>query len=195
MAFPNATSTGSSAYFGEGVGTRKSSRNEYDQTTDDLPHKMHRMFLTNSRFEFSIPPFLQAPRVTERRFVLVEQCLNVPLWHIQVVPKAPQDSNEIQCSTLYLATHVEEVLKVLSLDWQSSKVHVLLPDYMTQSDSPALAKCLVIWEYRTADGDTRPHWLFETNIGTFADPSQDDGVARKDLKKFALRWQAAEKQT
>ena len=191
MAFPNATSTGSSACFGDGVGTDESSRTEYDHTTDDLPHKMHCMFLTNSRFELSISPFLQERGVTDRRFVLVEQCLFVPLWHIQVVPRVPLDSDEIQCSTLYLVTQVEDVLKMLSLDWESSKVHVLLPGYMAKSDSLTLGKCLGIWECRTAGDDTRPRWLFETDLGSFADPSQDDGVDPKDLKKFALRWQAA----
>ena len=156
---------------------------------------MHRMFLTNNRFELPLTRFVQDPRLTERRFVLVEQCLNVPLWHLQVVPKAPPGSDDMQCSTLYLATHVEEVLKVLSLDWASSKVHVLLPDYMGKPDSPTLAKCLAIWECRASKRDTRPRWLFETDVGSFADPSQDDGVDPKDLKKFALRWQAAERQT
>jgi hypothetical protein len=153
------------------------------------------MFLADSRSEVGISPLLQDPRITQRRFLLVEQCLIVPLWHVQVLPKPPADSIESQCSTLYLATQVEQVLKVLLVDWQSSKVHVLLPDYMTQSGSPVLAKCLAIWEYRTADDDPLPRWWFETDAGIFADPCQDDGVERKDLKQFAVRWQAAENKT
>lgn len=146
------------------------------------------MFRTHSRFEIPIPKFLQEPGFTERKFVLVEQCLNVPMWHLQVLPKAPPDSDEIQCSSLYLATDVEEVLKVLALDWESSKVNVLLPGYMTASKSTALAKCLAIWEYRTSDVKMPPIWLFDTDIGNFRDPAQN-GVDLKDAKKFALRWQ------
>lgn len=153
------------------------------------------MFLTNTRFEFPISRFSQDPKITERRFVVVEQCLSIPLWHLQVTPKAPPGSRESQCSTLYLATQVEDVVKVLSVDWASSKVHIVLPGYMGKSDSLALAKCLAIWECRASKRDTRPRWLFETDEGSFADPSQDDGVDPKDFRKFALRWQAAEKQT
>ena len=153
------------------------------------------MFLTHTRFELPISRFSQDPRITERRFVVVEQCLNVPLWHLQVTPEAPPGSSESQCSTLYLATQVEDVVKVLSVDWASSKVHVLLPDYMGKSDSPALAKCLAIWECRVSKRDPRPRWLFETDAGSFADPTQDDGVDLKRLKKFALRWQAADNET
>jgi hypothetical protein len=147
------------------------------------------MFRAHSRFELPVPRFLQEPGSTERKFVLVEQCLNVPLWHLQVRPQAPPDSDEIQCSSLYLATQVEEVLKVLAQDWASSKVHVLLPAYMTASGAPALAPCLAIWEYRTIDGNPGPVWLFDTDAGSFRDPGQD-GVEMKDLKQWALRWQA-----
>jgi hypothetical protein len=66
---------------------------------------------------------------------------------------------------------VEQLLKVLLLDWQSSKLHVLLLGYMTKSKSPELAKCLGIWEYSTADDDVRPRWGFKTTIGDFSDPS------------------------
>ena len=195
MAWPNATSTGSSACLGEEIGTGKSSRNGEDQTTDDLPHTMHGMFRANSRFELPIPQFLQEPGFTERQFVLVEQCLNVPLWHLQLMPKTLPGSDEMQCTTLFLATQVEEVLEVLAVDWASSKVHILLPDYMGKSDSPALARCQAIRECRVSKRDPRPRWLFETDAGSFADPTQDDGVDLKKLKKFALRWQAAENET
>ena len=153
------------------------------------------MFLTHTRFELPISRFSQDPRITERHFVVIEQCLNLPLWHLQLMPKAPPGSSDSQCSTLYLATEMETVVKVLSVDWASSKVHVLLPDYLGKSGSPALARCLAIWECRVSKRDPRPRWLFETDAGSFADPSQDDSVDLKKLKKFALHWQAADNET
>lgn len=145
------------------------------------------MFCTDSRFEVYVPPFLEEGEAHIRQFQLVEQCFNVPLWHIQVLPRKEAE-DDFQRWSCYLVARACDALGVLlGQKWEQVKLHVVLPQYMTRTDSIAMARCTALWECEVGDQEGQIAWLFETDIGSFMDP-EFEFLDSARVKKVAARW-------
>lgn len=142
------------------------------------------MFRVDSRFEIYMPSFLNDESVDVRQFRLVEQCFNVPLWHVQVLPRVAKD--EFQRWSCYLAVRAGDALGILvGQQWERVKVHVVLPEYMTRTSSIEMPRCTALWECVTWDQQVA--WQFDTVMGSFVDPD----VGEFDLsrvKRRKIRW-------
>jgi hypothetical protein len=68
IACPSATSAGSSACFGDGVGMDKSSCTAYDHTTDDNPQKLLQCFESTTNSELAVLLFFNLQEVSFRVF-------------------------------------------------------------------------------------------------------------------------------
>jgi hypothetical protein len=149
------------------------------------------MFRADSRFEIHIPPFLEKEEGQSRQFQLVEQCFNVPLWHIQVLPRKMND-DDFQRWSCYLVARACDALQVLlSQEWEGVRLHVVLPQYMTDLDSISLARCTALWECEVDKRAGQPAWLFETDIGSFVDP-EFETLDPTSVKKTERRWVATD---
>lgn len=145
------------------------------------------MFRVDSRFEIHIPPFFEGDDQTLKQFHLVEQCFNVPLWHIQVLPQAVE-KDDFQRWSCYLVTRATDALGVLrGQQWEGVVLHVVLPKYMTRTDSIAMARCTAIWECRVAGKSDQVVLLFDTPLGAFVDP-EFDLLDASSVSKVAVRW-------
>ena len=135
----------------------------------------------------------------EHHYHVVQQALELPLWTVRVLPVAePSVDPDLRVWNRYLATQTEMILQVVN-DPQSERVrlHVLLPDYMTQDNSLTLTRCLSIWEGRAVNDVNYPQdvhhlvWMFETDLGWFVDPVC--GVqGLDDATKHLVRWKDRE---
>lgn len=152
------------------------------------------MFRADSRFEIYVPPFLEQDGVESKQFQLVEQCFNVPLWHVQVLPRK-EDAGDFQRWSCYLVARACDALGVLlNQKWESTRLHVVLPQYMTRTDSISMARCTALWECEVGDQTGQVAWLFETNIGSFVDP-EFEILEPASVRRIAARWTDSGKTT
>jgi hypothetical protein len=146
------------------------------------------MLRVDERFEISSAALGEEdPRV--RRFHWAQQCLDVPLWYVEVLSRpAPEDGSQFW--SRYIATRTIDVVFIAGdVEWESTNLHVVLPARMTNRDSPVFARCLAIWECSVRAQEFCPAWLFETDHGMFVDPL--GGHKLQEVKKQNLRWQKA----
>ncbi|MET3384191.1 hypothetical protein [Variovorax paradoxus] len=143
------------------------------------------MFRVQGQFELA-NSVLNAMAPGIQHFHLVEQVFEVPLWIIKV--RQPASFGEEQPRwTRFLATRAADACGIAtSMQWERSRVHVLLPGYMTTHGMPVLARCAALWECSAADDVGRITWLFETDLGPFVDPQ--DEVPLNKAEKSTLRW-------
>jgi hypothetical protein len=145
------------------------------------------MFCVDSRFEIHIPPFFEGDGQTLQQFHLVEQCFNVPLWHIQVLPPATKPDDFQRWSCFLVARTVDAIGFLQGNQWEKAMLHVVLPMYMTRTDSIAMARCTAIWECLVEEQSGQVALVFDTNLGSFADP--DVGLLETtSMKKIAAKW-------
>lgn len=146
------------------------------------------MFRVDNHFEVYTPPFLNEEDVDVRHFRLVEQCFNVPLWHVQVLPRVAKD--EFQRWSCYLVVRAGDALGILvGQQWERVKVHVVLPEYMTRTSSIKMLRCTALWECLSRDQQVALQ--FETVIGSFIDPEVGEFDLSK-LKGRKIRWRDPE---
>jgi hypothetical protein len=150
------------------------------------------MFSADGRSEIYVPPVLGHEEDRRRHFQLVEQCFNVPLWHVEVLPRKATEE-DFQRWSCYLVARARDVLDVvLGQAWVGVKLHVVLPKYMTRTGSIALARCTALWECETDEKDGAVAWLFETDLGAFVDP-EFEILDPARVKKIAARWTESER--
>ncbi|MGJ7572941.1 hypothetical protein ACSFBX_20600 [Variovorax sp. RB2P76] len=144
------------------------------------------MFRVDSRFEIQIPPFFEEDG-KQQQFLLVEQCFNVPLWHLQVLPKVAAE-DEFRRWVCYLVARTSDALGILlAQPWASVKLHVVLPQYMTRTDSIEMTRCTELWECKVRGQDDHVAWLIETDLGPFVDAEfQISDPA--EIEKIPVRW-------
>lgn len=148
------------------------------------------MFIADSRFEIHIPPFLEECGSTHQQFQVVEQCFNVPLWHIQVLPRITYE-DEFQRWRCYLASRGRDALTILSAQlWENTKLHVVLPPYMTGTASIAMSRCFALWDCRRKKGRGDLALLFDTTAGSFIDPEFE--VNALEVERIDCLWQDPE---
>ena len=149
------------------------------------------MFRVDSRFEIHIPPFPGDPGRKAQHFHFVEQCFNVPLWHIQVLPKAVGE-DDFQRWSCYLALRASDALGILlGQGWESTKLNVVLPQYLTRTDSIAMARCSALWECRVNGRDNATALMFDTSLGSFVDP-EFELLETANVQRVAVRWRDSE---
>ena len=119
---------------------------------------------------------------------IVEQSLNVPLWHLSLLPSAPaSDKDESPTWNRFLVDETKDALEILLKDsWAQAMVHLLLPEYMTNLGSPVFEKCLAIWRCTAIDDAQRITWQFETSLGTFTDPMM--GIESSNAVQVSKLW-------
>lgn len=145
------------------------------------------MFRVDNRFEVYVPPFFEQDGAGVRQFQLVEQCFNVPLWHIQVLPRKRAE-DDFQRWSCYLVARACDALGVLlGQKWEQVKLHVVLPQYMTRGDSLKMARCTALWECEVSGQEGLIAWSFDTDIGSFVD-SEFEPLDPARVKKVAARW-------
>lgn len=143
------------------------------------------MFRVDSRFEIHMPPFLESESAELRQFHLVEQCFNVPLWHVQVLPRAAED--ELQRWSCYLVVRAGDALGILvGQQWERVKLHVVLPEYMTRTNSIKMSRCTALWECRTGEKG-KVAWQFDTALGSFIDPEFGEFDVSRVMRR-QIRW-------
>jgi hypothetical protein len=143
------------------------------------------MFSVDERFELGMPTLLQEEGV--RRFWVVEQCFNHPLWQIHVLSPSSGEEGEVPCWTRLLVTRTSDALGVLLGEkWERAEAYLILPSYMTGRQGPLLTKCSAVWECEGARNEGRATWLLETDLGEYVDPHH--GVKLANAKRVALRW-------
>ncbi|UVH57179.1 hypothetical protein NWF24_30800 [Variovorax paradoxus] len=143
------------------------------------------MFRVQEQFEL-VSSALSAMAPGVQHFHLVEQVFEVPLWLVKVRPSTPSIGERVRWNC-YLATRAADACGiVLSGQWAQSRVHVLLPGYMTADGMPTLARCDALWECCAIGRQEQISWLFETDHGLFIDP-QDEEISLSSANK-TLRW-------
>lgn len=144
------------------------------------------MFRVDSRFEIHFPAIPQEKGAKAQQFHLVEQCFNDPLWHVQVLPRTSQQGFQRWCC--YLVSRAGDALGILEgQNWEQAKVHVVLPEYMTQSGSIRMSRCTALWECSMGE-EQQSAWQFDTPLGSFIDP--EFGVFDiATVRKREIRWQ------
>ncbi|MET3479459.1 hypothetical protein [Variovorax atrisoli] len=143
------------------------------------------MFRVDSRFEIYMPPFLQNEGAELRQFHLVEQCFNVPLWLVQVLPRVAE--GEFQRWSCYLAMRAGDAFGILAGQrWERAKLHVVLPEYMTQTPSIKMSKCTALWECNVGE-NRQVAWQFDTALGSFIDPEFGE-LDISTVKTREIRW-------
>jgi len=149
------------------------------------------MFRVDSRFEIHIPPFPGDQGQKVQQFHFVEQCFNVPLWHIQVLPRAVGE-DDFQRWSCYLAARASDALGILlGQRWESTKLHVVLPQYLIRTDSIALARCSALWECRVNGRSNSAALMFDTSLGSFVDP-EFEVIESANVQRTAIRWRDSE---
>lgn len=149
------------------------------------------MFRVDSRFEIHIPPLPWDQDRKAQYFHFVEQCFNVPLWHIQVLPKAIGE-DDFQRWSCYLAVRASDALGILLGEgWESTKLHVVLPQYITRANSIAMTRCTALWECRVIGRDNETALMFDTGLGSFVDPELEL-LETAGVQRVAVRWRDLE---
>lgn len=149
------------------------------------------MFRVDSRFEIHIPPFPGDEDHKLQQFHFVQQCFNVPLWHIEVRPKAV-GNDDYPRWTCFLAARASDALGILmGQSWESTKLHVVLPHYITRTASIAMARCSALWECRINSQDNATALMFDTNLGSFVDPELGL-LETTSVQRVAVRWRDSE---
>lgn len=123
------------------------------------------MFFLQDCFEVERHAVLRAAEPDLRQYRIAEQCLNLPLWRIEVLPHAqPRDASPLWRT--FIAGTTDDALDVLlSGEWQGVRVNVVLPAYVTRSTDSIYAICTAIWSCRDHQG--REGRQLVTNQGSF----------------------------
>ena len=149
------------------------------------------MFRVDSRFEIHVPPFPGDQGQNVQHFHFVEQCFNMPIWHIQVLPTA-LTGDDFQRWSCYLAARASDALGILlGQQWESTKLHVVLPPYLNRTDSIAMTRCSALWECTVNGQSDATALMFDTGLGSFVDP-EFEVVEMTDVKRTAIRWRDSE---
>lgn len=148
------------------------------------------MFRVDSRSEIHIPPFPGDEDQKVQQFHIVEQYFNVPLWHIQVLPKAIRE-DDFQRWNCYLAARASDALGILiGQCWERARLHVVLPQYLTRTDSIAMARCSALWECSVGQSSSVA-LMFDTNLGSFVAPDFEL-LETAGVQRTAVRWMDSE---
>ncbi|WP_445288673.1 hypothetical protein [Variovorax atrisoli] len=123
-----------------------------------------------------------------RHYHVVEQVFERPLWITQVYPAADhEDAAGEACWRRFVSSSMKGLLGiVLNPEWDRVRVYAVLPGFMVQGDDLQLIRCSEIWEAVSIDPPSRPTWIFDTTIGTFADP--EFGLELLSARRKSLRW-------
>lgn len=99
---------------------------------ENITHEYPEMFRADEHFRLDFPSALQTPGRTTHVFRLIEQCLYVPLWHIQVLPKVIAEDGSCLWIRVLASTAVD-ALRVLADEWDAERVNILIPDYLSDT--------------------------------------------------------------
>ncbi len=142
------------------------------------------MLRVEKRHEIEVP---HLAGVGAQQFWIAEQVAASPLWHIRVL-QITEDPTQKVWNT-YLATHAGFAASLVAArPWDTVKVSVLLPSWMSESGEPVMAKCKSWWICSHPEHGQREYWLYETNLCSFV--GSGGGIEPKDLTKVALFWQS-----
>ena len=143
------------------------------------------MLQVDERFEITIPAF--GPEDAHmRRFHWAELCMDAPLWYIGVLPSKAIDG--MQLWSRYLATRAADAAAILANQpWEATRLHVLLPGYMTEQGELEFARCSALWQCRALPGHDQTLWLFESDQGTHVEPT--NGIDVANVVRSRLHWQ------
>jgi hypothetical protein len=150
------------------------------------------MFRAEQRFEVEDPVLLSfAPDA--RQYHVVEQVLNLPLWRIEVMNSVKNGKyikrNERMWDRYLISQTGATVEFANSRRLARVKISVIVPAYLTESGNSELTVCKSIWEACSLDDPKHRGWIFDTNLGSFADPHY--GLELKNSKKIKAHWKMA----
>jgi hypothetical protein len=79
---------------------------------------------------------------------------------------------------------------LLGQQWERVKLHVVLPEYMTRTNSIKMSRCTALWECSVGD-ELQVAWQFDTTLGSFVEPEFGElDVSR--VRKREIRWRDPE---
>lgn len=70
--------------------------------------------------------------------------------------------------------------------WERVKLHVVLPEYMTGTNSIKMSRCTALWECRTGEKG-QVAWQFDTALGSFIDPEFEEFDVSRVMRR-QIRW-------
>lgn len=145
------------------------------------------MFFLQECFEVERHAVLRAAEPDLRQYRIVEQCLNLPLWRMEVLPHAEPGGASPLWRTLIAGTTDDALDVLLSGEWQRVRVNVVLPAYVTQSTESTYAICTAIWSCR--DNEGRVGRQLVTDQGAFLEfPDEiDSETTRRTRQLWAPR--------
>lgn len=144
------------------------------------------MFRVDQNFKMDLQRVLQTQGKMTQEFRLVEQCLNLPLWHIRVLPKGAKRDEPVRWIRI-LTSSATDALSVLAGEWHAERVSVVIPEYLTGTGEVEFGKCTALWECGSHEDEHPPLMLCETDRGAFVEPDLDQ-LTPEDLRKVVLRW-------
>ena len=111
-----------------------------------------------------------------------------PVWHIQgVLPIREPDGSTYRRRTHFVATKAKLAVGILQQNfWMDAVVFVVLPPALTASRRPEIATCTALWECCDRDDASAIGCGFDTELGSFADPS--DGLSTDSMVKGKTLW-------
>lgn len=144
------------------------------------------MLQVDERFEIAVAaiPGLREPHL--HTFPWVEHCLNGPLWYAEVLPPPAEDGSPFW--SRFLVTRFDDLVEILcGCNWQESRLHAVLPAYMTGESGPAFTRCTSLWRCRVPTAQRPSTWLIETEQGAYLDPAA--GLELADVVRVRRHWQ------
>ncbi len=148
------------------------------------------MLQLEKRFERPMINFgRQEPPI--RHYPIAEVLLGQPVWHIVgVLPKKEPDGSTYARRTHFVTTKAGLAGAILQENpWREATVLVVLPPTFMQTTNPAVARCIGIWEGHDRDTPSLKGWGWETEEGSYADPS--DGLDILTVVKDKMLWKEA----
>jgi hypothetical protein len=146
------------------------------------------MLQVDQRFEIEMPPFAGLDETHLHAFPWVEHCLTGPVWYAELLPPPSEDGGQFW--RRFLVTRIDDLVHILGRgNWQQSRLHAVLPAYMTGGSDPAFARCISLWRCRALDGRQHSPWLFETEQGDYLEPTS--GLELADVVRVCEQWRDA----
>ena len=129
----------------------------------------------------------ERPAQGQHRYRCIEISADSPLWHVEVLQV--QTASPCADRRHFLLSNVQDALdKIAGLQWGATQIHVMLPKHLTGQAFPLLARCSAILEGRIQGDPHRPCWIFETDMGLFADPVGSELIDFPVQEGFGVRW-------
>jgi hypothetical protein len=139
------------------------------------------MFLVHAPLEEALSVVFHGGEPDLQRYRIAEQCLNLPLWRLEVLPHARPEEPSPLWRTLLAGTTDDALDMLLCGEWKHAKVSVVLPAYMTDKPLASYAVCKAIWACSDRQGKVAR--LLETDQGSFIDvPSEVDPASTRKTK-------------